>query len=586
VPENPSANFLFPRRGDFLFENGRKYLGDKQRMKLVECVPNFSEGRDVAKIEQITKEIEETEGVKLLDVDPGKDTNRTVVTFIGPPEAVVEAAFKAIAKAADVIDMSRHKGAHARMGATDVCPFVPVSGITMEECADLARSLGKRVGDALGIPVYLYEEAAATPERKNLANVRAGEYEGLPKKLKDPEWKPDYGPAKFNPKTGATIIGAREFLIAYNINLNTRDKNAAREIAFAIRENGRLKRDADGKIIRDETGNTLRVPGKFKACKAVGWYMEDFGRAQISINFVNYKLTPPHVVFDECCKLADAIGVRVTGSELVGLIPLEALLQAGRYYLKKMGKTTGVPESELIHTAVLSLGLNDLYPFDKDKKIIEYQFKNENTLTRQKIDDFTDLLSTETPAPGGGSVAALCGGLSAALTSMMAALTHGKKGYEKAYAEMEEIGVEAQKLKQAFLEDVNKDTEAFQKLMDAMRLPKKTDEEKAARELAVQEATKKATLVPLGVLKRALEIAKLANRAAEKGNKNSISDAGVAALTARTAAEGAYLNVRINLPGILDEKFKSDTVKEAEKIRKEVVRRTEETVCMIEETLQ
>ncbi len=404
-------------------------------MKLVECVPNFSEGRDIAKIDQITNEIKGTKGLKLLDVDPGKDTNRTVVTFIGAPDAVVEAAFKAIAKAAEVIDMSQHKGAHARMGATDVCPFIPVSGVTMEDCVELAKKLGERVGRDLEIPVYLYEKAASQPERANLANVRAGEYEGLSEKLEDPEWKPDFGPARFNARSGATVIGAREFLIAYNVNLNTRDKKTASDIAFAIREKGRLKRSADGKVVRNKEGKALRTPGKFKACKAVGWYMEDFGRAQISINLVNYKMTPPHMVFDECSRLAEDLGVRVTGSELVGLIPLEAMLQAGRYYLEKQGKTTGVPESELIHTAVLSMGLSDLYPFEPSKKIIEYQFDKGNTLTGMKIDHFTDLLSTDAPAPGGGSVAALCGALSSALSSMVAALTHGKKGYEESFEE-------------------------------------------------------------------------------------------------------------------------------------------------------
>ncbi len=556
-----------------------------QMLKLVECVPNFSEGRDMATIDQITSEIRATEGVKLLDVDPGKDTNRTVVTFIGTPDAVVDAAFKAIAKAAEVIDMSKHQGAHARMGATDVCPFVPVSGVTMEDCAELARKLGRRVGEELKIPVYLYEEAASCPERKNLANVRAGEYEGLPEKLKDPAWKPDFGPAKFNPGAGATIIGAREFLIAYNINLNTRDVSIAREIAFTIREKGRLKRDTDGKVVRDEEGKALRVLGKFKACKAVGWYMEDFGRAQISINFVNYKITPPHTVFDESCKLADELGARVTGSELVGLIPLEAILQAGRHYLNKQGKTTGVPESELIHTAVLSLGLNDLYPFEPEKKIIEYQFGQGNKLTGMKIDDFTNLLSTDAPAPGGGSVAALCGALSAALSSMVATLTHGKKGYEGAFGEMEEVGVEAQQLKDEFLSDFDRDTEAFNKVMDAMRLPKKTDKDKAAREAAIEEATKEATLVPLCVLKRTVRAAELARKVVERGNKNSISDAGVAALTSRTAAEGAYLNVTINLPGIQDEDFRAETMAEAEQIRREVVEHTAETVRLAEEYL-
>jgi len=554
-------------------------------MKLVECVPNFSEGRDLTKIDAITGEIGATEGVTLLDVDPGKDTNRTVVTFVGTPEGAVEAAFKAIAKAAQVIDMSKHQGAHARMGATDVCPFVPVAGFTTDDCVELAKQLGKRVGEELGIPVYLYEYAATKPQRKNLAKVRAGEYEGLAEKLKDPEWKPDYGPAEFKPGPGATVIGVREFLIAYNVNLNTRDTRIAKDIAFSIREKGRLKRDANRKIVRDENGKALRVPGKFKECKAVGWYMEDFGRAQVSINLTNYKITPPHLVFDECSRLAEKLGARVTGSELVGLIPLEAVEMAGKYYLKKQGKTTGVPEAELIHSAVLSLGLNDLYPFEKDKKIIEYQVGKQESLVKMKVGDFTDLLSTDSPAPGGGSVAALCGALSGALTSMVGALTHGKKGYEHAFDAVEEIGVEGQSLKDAFLSDVDRDTDAFNRVMAAARLPKKTEEDKAAREEAMQAANKGATLVPLDVLKRSWDAAQIARRIVEKGNKNSVSDGGVAALTARTAAEGAYLNVLINLPGITDEEFRAATLKEAEEVRKKVVEHTEHTVELAEKTI-
>jgi glutamate formiminotransferase/formiminotetrahydrofolate cyclodeaminase len=555
-------------------------------LKLVECVPNFSEGRDMAKIDQITGEISSTEGVTLLDVDPGKDTNRTVVTFVGTPGGVVEAAFRAIAKAAEVIDMAQHSGAHARMGATDVCPFVPVSGVTTEDCIELAKKLGKRVGEELGIPVYLYEHAATKPERRNLANVRAGEYEGLEEKLKDPKWQPDFGPAKFRSGAGATVIGVREFLIAYNINLNTRDTRIAKDLAFTIREKGRVKRDGSRKIVRDENGKALRVPGRFKECKAVGWYMEDFGRAQISINFTNYKITPPHLVVDECTRLAEEIGARVTGSELVGLIPLEAMLQAGRHYLKKQGKTTGVPESELIHIAILSLGLNDLYPFEKEKKIIEYRVRNQGGLTGMKITDFTDLLSSDAPAPGGGSVAALCGALSGALSSMVGALTHGKKGYEEAFDLAEEVGVAGQRLKDEFLADVDRDTEAFNKVMAAMRLPKKTEEDKAARQAAMEEANKEATRVPLGVLRRAREAAQVARKIAEKGNENSVSDAGVAALTARTAAEGAYLNVKINLPGIEDEKFKAETLKEADGLRSEIVAHTEETIRLTEAKLR
>ncbi len=555
-------------------------------LKLVECVPNFSEGRDMSKIDAITAEIKTVEGIKLLDVDPGKDTNRTVVTFIGDPDAVAEAAFKAIAKAAEVINMAQHRGAHSRMGATDVCPFVPVTGVTMEDCAKLAEKVGKRVGDELGIPVYLYEQAATRPERKNLANIRAGEYEGLPEKLKDPEWTPDFGPTTFNAKSGATAIGAREFLIAYNINLSTRDKKLANEIAFSIRERGRAKRDAEGNIIRDENGVALRVPGKFKFCKAVGWYMDDFGRAQVSMNLTNYKITPPHIVFDECCRLANDLGVRVTGSELVGLIPLQAMLDAGRYFLNKQGKTSGVPDAELIHTALLSLGLDDLYLFKAEDKIIEYQIKKQSNLVEKKVNEFTDVLSTDAPAPGGGSVAALCGALSGALSSMVAALTFGKKGYEESFETMEKVGVAAQKLKDEFIVDVDCDTAAFNQVMESWRLPKKTDDEKEARATAIEAATKEAILVPMDVLRRAEKAAELARKIVEKGNTNSISDAGVAAMTARTAAEGAYLNVRINLPGINDEDFKTTILQEAKEIRKRVVEHTQKTVRLTEETLE
>ncbi|MDZ7861066.1 MAG: glutamate formimidoyltransferase [Candidatus Krumholzibacteriota bacterium] len=554
-------------------------------MKIVECVPNFSEGRDLEKIKKITGEIESVKDITLLDVDPGKDTNRTVVTFIGPPDAIVEAAFRAISKASELIDMSTHSGTHMRMGATDVVPFVPVSDITMEDCVELAKALGRRVGEELDIPVYLYENAASRPERKNLATVRKGEYEGLGEKLKDPEWKPDFGKARFNKKSGATIIGAREFLIAYNVNLNTRDRKVAREIAFTIREKGRLKRDANRKVVRDENGKALRDPGIFKDVKAVGWYMDDFGRAQVSINLINYKVSPPHLVFDQCRRIAGELGVRVTGSELVGLLPIEAILEAGRHYLRKAGKSTGVTQSELIHIADLSLGLSDLYPFEPEKKIIEYQIKREDSLNNMTVTDFVDELSADSPAPGGGSVAALCGSISGALSSMVAALTHGKKKYKDVFDEMEELGVRAQNLKDEFLADVDRDTDAFNEVMSAMRLPGKKKEDKEIRDEAIEEATKNATLVPLNVLKRTQEASRLARIAFEKGNRNSLSDAAVAALTAASAAEGAFLNIIINLGGINDEKFKADILKEAEKIRRNVTKETEKTVLKTKKAL-
>jgi len=553
-------------------------------MKLIECVPNFSEGRDANKIEAIAAAIRDVDGVTLLDVDPGKDTNRTVMTFVGPPEAVLEAAFQGIQKAAQVIDMSKHHGAHARLGATDVCPFIPVSDVTMDECVDLAVKLGRRVGNQLVIPVYLYEFAASREERKNLATIREGEYEGLAEKLQHPDWQPDFGVGIFNPRSGAVVIGAREFLIAYNINLNTRDEAIARDIAFAIRERGRAKRDSDNNILRDEKGEIIYEPGIFPAVKAVGWYMDDFGRAQISINLINYKVSPLHLVFDECCRLAEERGVRVTGSELVGLIPLQAVLAAGRHYLTKQGKTAGVPESELIHIAVLSLGLDDLYPFKPEEKIIEYRIRRQSPLVSMRVDAFVDLLSTASPAPGGGSVAALCGALGSALASMAAALTHGKKGYEAVTDQMLEIGEQAQLLKQAFLDDVDRDTEAFKQVMAAWRLPKKNDEQKAVRDQAIQTATRQATLVPLQVLQRCVQAAALARAAVDQGNVNSISDAGVGALSIRTAAKGAYFNVRINLSGLDDLKLRQDLLAAAEEAWQIVDQITEEAVKKVEST--
>ena len=542
-------------------------------MRIVECVPNFSEGRDKDKINAIVREIEAVPGVKLLDVDPGESTNRTVVTFIGEPEAVKEAAFKAIKKAAEVLDMRTHKGAHSRIGATDVCPFVPVSGVTMEDCIRLAHELGGRVAGELGIPVYLYEEAAQKPGRRNLANIRAGEYEGLSEKLKDPNWAPDYGDPGFNPKSGATVIGAREFLIAYNINLNTRDRRLAHEIALNLRESGRAKKDKDGKIVRDSLGNSVKVPGKFRDVKAVGWYIEDYGIAQISINFTNYRRSPVHAVFDETVKQAEKLGLRVTGSELVGLIPKEAVLTAGRHYLEKQGKTAGVPEEEIIRTAVLSLGLNDVSGFDPDKKIIERQFKEAGkTLVSLDLQAFADEVSMDSPAPGGGSVAALCGALSAALSSMVANLTYGKKGYEESGEGMKRVAVRAQELKDELLRAVDLDTRAFNRVMEAFRLPKGTEEQNREREAAVEDASKGAALVPLGVLAAAAELIELAEVVARKGNRNSLSDAGVAGLTAQAAGEGAYYNVRINLPGIKDERFRTRTAKQAEALRRKLER--------------
>jgi glutamate formiminotransferase/formiminotetrahydrofolate cyclodeaminase len=542
-------------------------------MKLVECVPNFSEGRDLTKISAITKEIEATPKVKLLDVDPGESTNRTVVTFIGTPEAAKEAAFKAIKKAAEVIDMSKHSGAHSRIGATDVCPFVPVTGVSMEDCIRLARDLGERVGQELGIPVYLYEEAAQKPDRKNLATIRIGQYEGLKEKLKDPDWAPDYGEPKFNAKAGATVIGAREFLIAYNINLNTTDPALARHIAFNLREIGRAKRDETGQIVRSKDGRSIKIPGKFKEVKAVGWYVEDYGIAQISINFTNYKISPPHLVFDEAIKEAEQIGLRVTGSELVGLIPKEAMLMAARHYLNKQGKSPGIPEEELIRTAVLSLGLNDVAPFDIKKKIIEYQFTEvKDSLLDLNLREFVNELSMDSPAPGGGSTAAMCGALSSALSAMVSNLTVGKKEYENLQSKFKDLATQGQALKDQLLHDVDADTVAFNNVMAAMRMKNNTDEQKEARAAAIEETSKKATSIPLGVLEECVEALKLAKEVVLNGYKNSISDAGVAGLTALAGAEGAFYNVKINLPDIQDEKFKNDVGNRANALKEEAVK--------------
>ena len=563
--------------------------------KIVECVPNFSEGNDLEKIRAITDAAEEVDDVTLLDVDPGADTNRTVVTIVGSPEAVKESAFQAIAKAAEVIDMRTHEGTHARMGATDVCPFVPVSGVTMDDCVEYAKEVGERVANELAIPVYLYEHAAATLERQNLAVVRAGEYEGLEEKLKDPNWKPDFGDPEFNAQSGATIMGAREFLIAYNINLNTKDGRWATDIAFELREKGRSKRNPnpisknllDGEIVRDEKGKAVKVLGMFKDVKAVGWYVDTYSRAQISINFTNYKVSSIHEVYDAACRLAEERGLRVTGSELVGLIPLDALLMAGRHYLQKQGRTSGVPVSELVEIAVQSLGLNDVAPFVAQEKIIEYAVRNDKGgLISMTVKDFVEELSTDSPAPGGGSVSALLGSLAAALASMVAALTHGKKGMEEKKSQMENVGIKAQELKDRLSTLVDADTEAFNELMAAMRLPKKTDEQKTARHTAVQEATKAATKIPLEIAKLCSEVLDLADVVAREGLAASVSDAGVAAEAALAGLRGARLNVLINLADIEDEKFKkgvtdevNDMERSAAELKRKVITQVENVIA-------
>ncbi len=535
-------------------------------MQLVECVPNFSEGKDMKILDAIAASIKAVKGVTLLDVDPGETTNRTVFTMVGEPDNVVEAAFQAIKKASQIIDMTKHKGAHARMGATDVCPFVPVANMTMEDCVKLAHKLGKRVGKELEIPVYLYEYAATKPEWKNLAEVRKGEYEALPQKMKDPNWKPDYGPQKFNAKSGATAISAREFLIAYNINLNTRDKKKAHDIALDIRERGRFARDKNKKLIKDENGKKVKKPGLFKDCKAVGWFIDDFNQAQISINLTNYNVTPAHIVLDKVRELALAKGLQVTGSELVGLLPKAAILESGKYYLQKMGESAGVPERMIIETAVQSMGLKDVAEFDIDKKVIEYAISKEDDLVNMTLTEFCDELSTDSPAPGGGSVAALCSAMSGALSAMVSNLTFNKKGYEKVWEEAKELSVIGQNIKERSLVAIDSDTQAFYDMMDAARLPKKTDEDKKLRSEAIQEATKRAILVPLETLKIALEAVELAAKVAKIGNTNALSDAGVAAITANAAAKSAYLNVKINMGSIEDETFKFDILTKSDEL--------------------
>ncbi len=552
--------------------------------QLVECVPNFSEGRDRAVIDAIAQAIAGVAGVKLLDVDPGADTNRTVYTFVGPPEAAAEAAFRGARKAADVIDMSAHKGAHPRLGALDVCPFVPVSEISMEACAELARQTGRRIGDELGIPVYFYEHAASTEERRSLASIRSGEYEGLAAKLDDPRWAPDAGPRTFNARSGATVVGAREFLIAYNVNLNTLDRRLANEIALTIREGGRAKRDVAGNIVRDANGVSLKVPGRLRAVRAIGWYIEQYRQAQVSINLLDYKTTPLHVVFETAREEAEKLGLIVTGSELVGLTPLAPILEAGRYFLRKQGKSAGVPERELVEIAVRSLGLDQVAPFEADKKIIEYQFRPAAPLMTMPTTRFVDEVSTEAPAPGGGSVAALMGSLAAALATMVANLTLGKKGYEEAWPAMGALAERGQGIKDALARAVDLDTEAFTRVMDAMRLPKGTPAEAAERDRAIEAASIYAAEVPLDTLGLCLDALALAEEAAARGNTNSASDAGVAALAARAGAEGAALNVLANLGSISDASFRTTSVARASALVADARRRCDAVLARVMST--
>lgn len=536
--------------------------------RLIECVPNFSEGTDMNIIKQITNVIESVEGVMLLDVDPGKATNRTVVTFVGEPEAVIEAAFLAIQKASEIIDMRKHKGEHPRMGATDVCPLIPVSGISMEETAAYAIKLAKRVGEELAIPTYLYEYAQSNKARNNLSVIRAGEYEGFFDKIKLPEWKPDFGPAVYHEKAGATVIGARDFLIAYNINLNTKSVRLANSVAFDVREAGRVKREGHpitGKIIKDEEGNELRIPGTLKACKAIGWFIEEYGIAQISMNLTNYKITPVHIAFDEVCKSAATRGMRVTGSELVGLIPLDAMLEAGKFYLQKQNRSLGVSEEELIAIAIKSLGLNELSAFDPQQKIIEYKLRNaaNEKLIRMNLIAFANETASESPAPGGGSISAYVGSLGVALGTMVANLSAGKRGWEDQIEFFSQQAERGQAIKDKLLKAVDEDTAAFNKIMAAFSLPKTNEAEKLVRTNAIEDATKYACEVPYSVMETCYASLEMLGVMVEKGNQNSITDAGVGVLCVKTAVRGAYFNVMVNAKGLKDTAYAAKIIADA-----------------------
>ncbi|HVM90160.1 MAG TPA: glutamate formimidoyltransferase [Puia sp.] len=539
---------------------------------IIECVPNFSEGNDLGIIKQITGEIELVEGAKLLNVDPGKATNRTVVTFVGSPGSVVEAAFRAIKKAGELIDMSKHKGEHPRMGATDVCPLVPIADISMEETAKYAQLLAKRVGEELHLPVYLYEAAQSKTTRSNLSVIRAGEYEGFFKKIKLPEWKPDFGPAEFDAKRGATVIGARDFLVAYNVNLNTTSVRRANAIAFDVREAGRVKK-INNKTVLDDHGKPVTVPGSLKNVKAIGWFIEEYGIAQISMNLTNINITPLHIAFDEVCKKADARGIRVTGSELVGLIPLKAMLDAGKYFLRKQKRSAGVSEKELIKIAVKSMGLEELAPFRPEERIIEYMLANkaDRRLVSMGLSDFADETASESPAPGGGSISAYIGALGASLATMVANLSSHKKGWDERWEEFSNWAEKGEQYKSALIKLVDADTKAFNQIMNAFALPKVTADEKSVRAKAIQDATKFAIEIPFKVMQTAYASLEVIKAMAEAGNPNSVSDAGVAALCARSAVMGAFMNVRINAKDFDDTKFTEDIISQGREIENKTI---------------
>lgn len=558
--------------------------------QIIECVPNFSEGRDLNIIKQITDAIESVDGIKLLNVDPGHATNRTVVTFVGEPEKVIEAAFRGAKKAAELIDMSKHKGEHPRFGATDVCPLIPIANISMEETAQFAHKLAQRLGDELLISVYCYEFAASSADRKSLANCRAGEYEGLNEKLQKPEWKPDYGPAKLNIKAGATAVGARNFLVAYNVNLNTTSTRRANAIAFDVREAGRVLREGDpvtGKIINDANGEPVRIPGTLKSVRAIGWFIKEYGIAQISMNLTDITVTSVHQAFEEVCEKARERGMRVTGSELIGLIPLQAMLDAGKYFLKKQQRSVGISDEEIIKIAIKSMGLDELAPFDPKKRIIEYLLEDQKEqLFDLSLNAFVNETASESPAPGGGSIAAYVGSLGAALATMVANLSSHKRGWDERWEEFSDWAEKGKYFQEKLLKLVDEDTRAFNRIMDAFALPKENEAEKKLRTGAIQAATKNAIEIPLEVMKTAFASLEVIKAMAEIGNPNSVSDAGVGALCARTAVYGAYLNVKINASGLKDKEFVVSVLDEAQSILQKAIRLEKEILKVVESKIE
>ena len=561
--------------------------------QLIECVPNISEGRDMNIINQVTAEIEKVEGVKLLDVDPGQTTNRTVITFVGEPEQACEAAFRVVKKAAELIDMRQHHGAHPRQGATDVCPLIPVSNISMEETVKYAHRLAERIGNELSIPIYCYENAAKMPERRNLAYCRTGEYESLSTRLGTDQWCPDYGPNQWNDhvaQTGATQVGARDFLVAINYNLNTTSTRRANAIAFDVREKGRPAREGgkpSGKPLKDENGKAIMIPGTLKGTKAIGWFIEDYGIAQVSMNITSIKVAPVHLCFDEVCRCAANRGIRVTGCEIVGLIPKSVLIDAGKYYLTKQQRSLGVSEDEIMKVAIKSMGLDDLKPFNPKEKVIEYLIEDhsQKKLVDLTCTGFCDETASESPAPGGGSVSAYMGALAASLGTMVANLTGGKAAYDDEWQKFSDVAVHGQQLKTDLLHLVDEDTNAFNKIMNAFGLPKKTDEEKAARSAAIQEATKFATEVPFQTMQKALETFQVCRAMVEWGNPASVTDGGVGALAARSAVMGAHLNVKINASSLKDEAFKNDILAKAAAIEAAAIKEDAEILAIVNQKI-